>query len=83
MVCPFNEDLIDLVQNSPALYNYNLPEFKSDEYKLSIWREIAKQLEEEGKKVANFILSVQRWVILILKPTTICLEYTSWSESLL
>ena len=49
MVCPFNEDLIDLVQNNPALYNSSLPEFRNDEFKLHIWNEISKRLEEDGK----------------------------------
>ena len=48
-VCPFNEDLIDLVQNNPALYNCNLPGYKSDEYKLNTWQEISERLGEKGK----------------------------------
>ena len=55
-VCPFNEDLIKLVQKNPILYDCNLQAYKNDALKFGTWKSIAEQLDEDGKSILKSVV---------------------------
>ena len=44
----FTENLIDLIEKNPIIYDTNLQNSKTDDTKSKAWNQIANQLGEDG-----------------------------------
>ena len=46
----FDSNLIDSVRSKPVLFNTRLKEFRNNKIKENVWKTVAAELEESGKR---------------------------------